>query len=343
MMLCLLERRRFVQAELARELGIEVESLRKRLDDLREAGVPIVRAREGAQVVWSVDARWFPGAALFAKDDAVRLLRLLLRLPQEPTRDEFVKRLLTLPESRGLSTATEVVETPQLAEDEARFLSRVEESANVRRVLRFKYGSTREGASLEWRTVSVQRVLPAHPARFLAWDHDRADLRIFVVHRMAAAELRSDFRFVKRDDRELEEKLRRSADTFDGGVEETLRFSVREDVWRWARDQLRVSKASLEAGLAREGWVPVTLRTSGRVVIARLLVGLGDAVRVESEGLRDEVHALARGALGEGAVSSAAPGASSEGELPKTSARVRWVRGETSRSGAAAKRRGRRG
>jgi predicted DNA-binding transcriptional regulator YafY len=294
-MLRLLEKRRFVQSELARDVGITVEGLRKVLGDLREAGVPLRAERDGAFVVWTVDAGWFPGAVAFAKDDAVALLRMLLRVPAGAQRDAFVARLLAMPEGKSLSAVRSVVATPQMAEDEARYLERLEEAGARRTVVSIKYSSTTADSMPRWRSVSVQRVFPPPRSYVLAWDHDRGELRWFNLHRVGGVQDRGDLRFVARPDDELRAKVDDSAGFFAGGEREALVFCVRDDAWRWARDHLPAKPTKCEP--AGDGWTRVTVQTAGRRVLARFLVGLGDAARAESEGLRDEVRSTAEGAL----------------------------------------------
>ena len=49
------------QAELAKELKLSTQVLRKNLDALSEGGMPLERSEETPNVFWSVPKGWLPG------------------------------------------------------------------------------------------------------------------------------------------------------------------------------------------------------------------------------------------------------------------------------------------
>ena len=63
LLVAFLRQRTWSQAELAREVGIEVRAVRRRLNELRAAGVPLEDDEDRPHVYWSVPKRWFPGGA----------------------------------------------------------------------------------------------------------------------------------------------------------------------------------------------------------------------------------------------------------------------------------------
>jgi hypothetical protein len=58
-----LRRRTWSQAELARDVGIAVPALRKRLVELTASGFPLERDEDHPHVFWSVPRDWFPSRA----------------------------------------------------------------------------------------------------------------------------------------------------------------------------------------------------------------------------------------------------------------------------------------
>jgi len=101
-----LQRRTWKQAELAKELGIGPEPLRRILYELRERGMPLDREEDRPHVYWSVPKDWFPGSVVFKRDEIPELLRQLRRVPHGPGR------------ARVLALAA-TCETPALAEEVA--------------------------------------------------------------------------------------------------------------------------------------------------------------------------------------------------------------------------------
>lgn len=70
-----LTRRTWRQPELAKEVGVGVEALRRVLFELAEKGMPLERDEEDrSKVYWSVPADWFPEAVLFKREEVPELL-----------------------------------------------------------------------------------------------------------------------------------------------------------------------------------------------------------------------------------------------------------------------------
>lgn len=94
------------QAERARVLGVTVGSLRRRLDELTEAGVPLERSEDHPHVYWSVPPGWLPGAVSFSAEQAESLMRLLARHARTPDRDSLLAHIVQcLPRSSSAAAS----------------------------------------------------------------------------------------------------------------------------------------------------------------------------------------------------------------------------------------------
>jgi predicted ArsR family transcriptional regulator len=60
----LLEQGTWTQAQLARRAGVDVASVKERLEELVAAGVPLESERDGNQVYWSVPTPSCPNARI---------------------------------------------------------------------------------------------------------------------------------------------------------------------------------------------------------------------------------------------------------------------------------------
>lgn len=90
-----LARRTWKQAELARELGVSTEAVRRVLLELLEKGMPLERQEDPPQVFWSVPKSWFPGSVLFKQDE----------VPAYSGKDEHADRTDEHPVTRAERTA----------------------------------------------------------------------------------------------------------------------------------------------------------------------------------------------------------------------------------------------
>jgi predicted DNA-binding transcriptional regulator YafY len=169
-LVALLEGRTWQQADLARKVGVLVPALRRHLQELLEAGVPLERQQEGPKVFWSVSKNWYPGGTYFSATEAADLLRLLARLPRSRRRDLSLARLVsTIPGHEGPRSLAAVL-APAAAPMDDSHLAVFEDGARDSVVVHMRYASPSRGA-IEWRHVSVHRVLPGPPAAFVSIEH----------------------------------------------------------------------------------------------------------------------------------------------------------------------------
>jgi predicted DNA-binding transcriptional regulator YafY len=288
-----LQRRSWKQAELARHVDVTVAALRKHLTELTTSGFPLIREDDHPHVWWSVPRDWFPGAVLFDADSVPELLRQLGRMPRSAARDRLIRRVLEAAPHHDPAPAAKAVLAPRSTESEESYLPLAEDSAIHGVCLCFNYFTASRG-SLEWRRASVQRVLIGPPARFVAVCHRSDRLKWFRLDNVLGARLDPAEPYRAADPAEVEAMLRESFDGFhQGGAAVSCAFVVREPESRWVERNL--------PGPMTVEVVPGGLRfsavTAGVLRLARFVVGLGAAARVETPELSVLVAELARGAL----------------------------------------------
>jgi len=302
LLLAFTRERTWPQAELARSLGVSVPALRNRLDELTTAGVPLERSEDLPHVYWSVPSGWLPGAVSFSARQAETLMRLLARHARTAERDELLEHIIrclprsspglaTTPMLAGGSRAQEIVSAQAGLEP---MLPLVEDAAVTSKVLHINYFTASRG-TLEWRDVSPARVLIGPPARLLALCHRSATLKWFRVDNIVAGTIANEKEFRAADASEIKELVAASLNGFHGGdAAIDCRFHVRDPDARWVRTNL---PSGALANPCADGIV-VTLHTAALLPLARFVVGLGEAVRVDTPALADVVRYLATAALG---------------------------------------------
>lgn len=287
-----LERRTWSQVELAERLAINVPTVRKRLQELSTHGVPLTRDDDPPQVYWSVPRDWFPGGVLFSGDEALDLVRHLLRLPAGPARDRHLRRVLAATPPQAQLPAPEAIVPPRVTEAEEENLPVAEDAAARRVTLTCRYFTVSRGA-LERRLLSVQRVLVGPPARLLAVCHRDGRLKWFRLENVQAARLDPSEPYRPAASAEIESVLAQSVDGYHHGTPVVCSFLVQEPESRWV-------ERNLLSGMTAEpvpGGIRVVTTTGGVLRLARYVVGLGGVSRIETPELRAAVRELARGAL----------------------------------------------
>ena len=289
-----LQRRTWKQAELAKELGIGPEPLRRILYELRERGMPLDREEDRPHVYWSVPKDWFPGSVVFKRDEIPELLRQLRRVPHGPGR----ARVLALLVSRlpaDASTATAPIFAREVSAQEEQYLGVVEDSASLEVALFMRYYTASRG-DVGDRHVSAHRVHVGPPARFVATCHRSGTLKTFRVDGIISGRLDEREPYRAADESALDAYQKGSLDGFhEGGTSRPFAFVVRNPEARWVKNNLLDGMTAESHG---DG-VRVTVSTTALGRLARFVVGLGAAAICETPALAEEVAALARGALGE--------------------------------------------
>ena len=280
------------QAELAREVDVTVKSLRRALDNLSAAGMPLSDERDGNNTYWSVPGSWQRGGVLIPRELLTDLVHAVARLPRGELRQKLLQHILG--DSAGfaeLRRMPEVIDTPERTPEEEAAQTQLEEAAAASRSLEIFYFSNNSGR--DWRHISPHRVLDGPPARVVATCHRAQALRWFRVDH------------VERARASQEAYSPASAAAVDTFMSETVGayhapgpakchvFYVRDPEAHWVRDNLpRGLSGTRDARGLRVIGTTASVRQ-----IARYVIGLGAAARAETEELRVKVRELAEGAL----------------------------------------------
>lgn len=291
-LLAFLESRTWRQAELARRVGVERKQIVKILTDLQDAGLRLDRDdRDRPQVYWSVPKNWFPGAVAFRGEQLRELVRLLQLAPTSERREQLLDHIT--------STATGInwprsnsVQTRALNTAEEAGLAALQRAAGTRESVRVRYYTLSRG-EMAWRFLSVHRLL-VDQGRFVATCHRDNRLKWFRLDGVIAVESATVEPFRNVADEELRCLLDESVDGYHSGTPAVLCvFRVRNHDARWVKGQLPLP-ADIQEDLCETTF---TARTAGLLPLARFLVGLGSAVRVDTPELRALIVELAQGAL----------------------------------------------
>lgn len=287
-----LKKRRWTQAELSRHVELTVPGVRKRLLDLRAAGMPLEDERDPPHVYWSVPKTWFPGGVGLEGKDVEALVRLLGRMPKSRERDRLLHVVLDCLPGRPAPTSAALA--PSVSGAEEKFLDVVEDATERKAPLRFRYYSASRGAD-SMRHASVHRVLAGPPARFLATCHRDGKLKWFRVDNVFDASVDEHVGFRAAAAAAIDDLVAGTLDGFHDpqAKKERHAFFVREPEARWVKKNLLDGMRAFDD----ESGVRVVVETTAVNRLARYVVGLGDAARAETKTLKDEVVRLARGAL----------------------------------------------
>jgi predicted DNA-binding transcriptional regulator YafY len=271
------------QAALARHVGVTTRTLRKRLDELTRH-LELERDEESGRLVyWSVRSGWLPNCAALGEDDAQACARLLARLPKSDLRDRVLLRV---------AGAAAVARAREEREPASAMLAAVEDGVAARAPLRLLYESAH--SALRWREVSPHCVAQGDRPRFVATCHDSGELRWFRVDRITHIDRPCSTGYRAIDEGALRAFMTGSASGYRSGELIRCRFTVRAPEARWVRGTLPVEGARVHED---RGGVSIEVETAGLDVLARFVVGLGDAAVALTPELREGVCAIADGAL----------------------------------------------
>lgn len=292
-LLAFLEQRTWQQAELARRAGVERKRIAQIMRDLEEAGLPLEREEDHPHVYWSVPKNWFPGAVAFSGKEVSELVRVLQLAPRSATRDQLLSRITAAATGVTRASPAAVVTRPLSAEEETS-LAILEESVTRECAARVRYHTLSRG-DIAWRFLSIHRLF-VEQRRFVATCHRSNQLKWFRLDGVISAELTEHEPYRRAEDAAIERLLNESVDGYHSGAPAVqCVFRVDNAEARWVSRQLPLPFKTRE----EPNEVVFTAVTAGLLPLARFLVGLGRAVRIETPELRKLVVELARGALGE--------------------------------------------
>lgn len=285
-----MERRTWSQADLARRLSMTTPAVRSKLQEL-QGPFRLEREEDHPHVYWSVPRDWFPGGVLFKREQLPELMRQLSRLPRSKGREALMKTILAHVPGADESA----VVPPSMSDQEAEQLAIIEDAAARKVALSFRYFTANRGAR-STRHASVLRIVLGPPARFVALCHRTNALKWFRVESVDHARLDEAEPFRPVTKREVDAFVAASVNGFNaGGAPQTLAFRVREPEARWVAMNL---PSPMRAEELSEGGLRITVETNAVQQVARFVVGLGAAAKVETPDLQRAVTALAREALG---------------------------------------------
>lgn len=294
------DRNTWSQADLARHLETRPETIRRRLIELQAGGFKLERSEEPPQVYWSVPKNWFPGVLPFKADEVNDLLRLLGRARASELKARLLGVVVSRLSNLGQLASQTVGLDPAAARDavgrdeEERWLAVVEDAISKKTPMKLRY-YTASRRDESWRHVSVHRIDAGPRTHFIATCHRADALRRFRVSNVLEARLDSHEKLRPADAAALKAF---DEESFGGYRQEgpvvRCAFVVREPESAWVARNLPDDRMVQESVA---GGIRFHTDTTAVTLIARFVVGLGDAARVESPELAEQVAALARGAL----------------------------------------------
>ena len=289
----LLVRRVWSQADLARNVGVRTEALRRVLEELRASGVPLESEKDHPHVYWRVPKSWFPGGVLFQQDDVPDLLRQLRRLPRTKARDRLLAVVVEQLPLHARGDGFPPIVSRTTTEQDEQYVPVVEDAAAKRVPLAMSYHSASRG-KITQRYASVHLVDAGPPARFVATCHRNGDLRWFRVDGIVRARLDEREPFRECAPSAVAAFCAASLDGFKGeGTPIAYSFLVRDPDANWVANNLL---EGMRAETLHDG-IRVHVETSAILRLARFVVSLGGAAQPEDAALTAAVAQLARGAL----------------------------------------------
>ncbi len=281
-------KRRWEQAELARNVGVQPRTLRSVLGDLERHGVPLKQTKHsGNEVHWSVPAAWVPKGAVLTNAQSGVCARLLGRTPKSEARDELL-RVLMGPAAVAVARGDR--------EEAGAVVAQLEDGLRARIPLRMVYESASSRAT-RTRVVPVHHVAYGPHVRFVASSHESGRLLWFRADRVHRAEPWRGEPYRPVPDEHIRAFVDGSVDGFTHGDRIVCRFYVHGDVASWVRGNLPLTDAKMtEVGSGLE----IEVATAGIEVLARFVVSLGEKAQAWTPELAARVQEIARGALGLG-------------------------------------------
>lgn len=292
--MALVQRGTIRQKEFADELELEPRALRRHLLDMQAAGMPIEREEEHPHVFWSVPKGWLPGGVAVSSAEVLDAIRYLMRAPQSPARDRLLERLLHRSGGRSNLPSMDVVVATELDDRQDELVRVFEDALAARKPIAMRFLSLSRG-QVEDRTISVQRILFSDPAKVVAVCHRDGRLKWFRIDNVQRARVDEETEYRSSSDDAIDQFV---GDTKFGfhqrGEPTTHRFVVRAPEHRWVGTQLGRDVTAEPTS----GGVRFELTTAAIEPLARFVVSLGAAAKVETKELADAVRGIALGALG---------------------------------------------
>jgi predicted DNA-binding transcriptional regulator YafY len=295
----LLEQRTWKQAELARHVGVETQTVKRCLEELEAAGVLLEREEDHPHVYWSVPKSWLPDGVNLPRDLLVDLLRRLARAAAGGERDRLLTHLVSAaPELGDMVARVQAAHVSDGVGFSSTVMAALEDAWDSHAVV-LMYRKSRK-APVEPRVCSPACFVDRHQ-HLLARCHTTGLARRFRLDRIVQVHSAVDETYRPLSDAEMQEQLAGAVDGFRApGPLVDVRFRLlgpASDI-AWMLEYL---PEDLEIEDLAQGFL-VHGQTGALGKLAAKLVSFGAVVRYDDEGLREaarQVVEAAGVALGE--------------------------------------------
>ncbi len=277
----MLEQRTWSQADLAKRVEVTPQTVKRCLEELEAAGVPLEREEDHPHVYWSVPGSWLPEGVHLPRELLVELLRRLARAATPSEHDPLLRHLLkAIPSLSDLVARVQDAHITEQTPLSAAILSELEDAYDSHAVI-LSYRKSRF-APVEVRFCSPMRLVDRH-RQLLARCHKSDAPRRFHLHRIVQVSpaVGEDYRPLSES--ELNLALDGSVDGFRApGPLVDVRFRLVGEGVGWILEDL---PEDLQVEAIPSGYLVHGL-TGALDKLASKLVTYGAVVRYDDEGLR---------------------------------------------------------
>ena len=295
----LLEQRTWKQAELARHVGVETQTVKRCLEELELAGVPLESEKDHPHVYWSVPNSWLPDGVNLPRELLVDLLRRLARGTAGGEHDRLLAHLVSsCPPLREMVARVQAAHVADGTDFSSVVLAALEDACDSHPVV-LMYRKSRK-APVEPRVCSPACFVDRHQ-HLLARCHTTGGARRFRLDRIVQVHDAHGQDYQPLSEDEVKAALTGAVDGFRApGPLVDVRFRlvgpVNEVAW-----MLEHLPEDLEVEDTAQGFL-LHGQSGALGKLAAKLVSFGAVVRYDDEGLRDAARRVvqeAQGALGE--------------------------------------------
>jgi predicted DNA-binding transcriptional regulator YafY len=273
------QRKKWAQRELAREIGVGVEAVRKHLLEMKRDGWPLTEKKEFPNIVWSFPKDWHPGILALKAEEVPDLLRLVARSPRSEVRDRLFQVLMQrVPVKDSGPPFDKAVRAPEISPEEQEWVRLLEDAAAKKVAVKMHY-TTASRRDDSMRHVSVHSVQSSDYPRFLATCHSSGKLKWFRVAGVSTAKLDRGEPYRDEDPEKIAAHERATVGGFhEEGPPVTCTFFVRQPEAAWV-------KRNLLRGMKHEpatSGIRVSIDTAAVHLVARFVVQFGEAAKPET-------------------------------------------------------------
>lgn len=279
----LLEQRTWKQAELARHVGVETQTVKRCMEELEAAGVPLESQKDHPHVYWSVPKSWLPHGVTLPRELLVDMLRRVARSAMPGEHDRLLAHLvLATPELREMVTRVQAAHVADGTGFSSTVMAALEDACDSHAVV-LMYRKSRR-APLESRVCSPARFVDRHQ-HLLVRCHVTGLSRRFRLNRIEQVHPVPDELYRPLTDDEVTQQLAGAVDGFRAPgdlVDVRFRLMGRPAEVGWMVEDLPedLNVEDLPHGFLIHG------QTGALQKLAAKLVTWGEVVRYDDEALR---------------------------------------------------------